>query len=460
MATVDTSIAQNIRLPQFDTSRFESPVTQFSNALAIQGAQQANQLRNMQMAAARREEASQNAIARAYQKGMTPEGNLDYEIVKRELASGGQGAQIPGILKAQKEAQKLELEGQSARNKLVTEKLALSRDALDRIDPRSPTAAQDYLAWHNSNHADPVLGPYLQSIGADQQQAFQRINQAVNTGKLPELIEQSKLGVTKFQELHAPKLQEVNLGGKVGLVDFNSRSGTYGQEVKSFEKTKTGHELTQEGFEERRLGLEGKRVGLEGRRVALQEEESKRAKDPVYQAKLSQAKAEGEALAKNGAAAQQILPKVETVAQTTLDNLDAMIGKRDAKGNLLKGQKPHPGFTDAVGMGLPLRFIPGTSAADFQTRFDQVKGETFLQAFETLKGGGAITNIEGEKGTAAINRMSLAQSEKDFVAAAQDLKAIINKGLENARAKAAKAEQSRVSAGNAAPPPPAGFRPD
>jgi hypothetical protein len=124
----------------------------------------------------------------------------------------------------------------------------------------------------------------------------------------------------------------------------------------------------------------------------------------------------------------------------------------------LPGEKVHPGFSSAVGAGLPLRFVPGTDAADFQTRHDQLKGESFLQVFETLKGGGSITNIEGEKGTAAINRMSLAQSEKEYVAAAQDLKTIIDKGLQNARAKAAKVSQGAASA-SAVPPPP-GFRLD
>jgi hypothetical protein len=102
----------------------------------------------------------------------------------------------------------------------------------------------------------------------------------------------------------------------------------------------------------------------------------------------------------------------------------------------------------AVGAGLPLRFIPGTNESDFQSRFDQVKGESFLQVFETLKGGGSITNIEGEKGTAAINRMNLAQSEKEFVQAANDLKDIIKIGVANSKKRAASANTNAVAAPN------------
>ena len=71
----------------------------------------------------------------------------------------------------------------------------------------------------------------------------------------------------------------------------------------------------------------------------------------------------------------------------------------------------------------------------FQSRFDQIKGGAFLQAFETLKGGGSITNVEGEKGTAALNRMGIAQSEKEFVQAAREFQAVIRAGVQRAQAK-------------------------
>jgi hypothetical protein len=85
------------------------------------------------------------------------------------------------------------------------------------------------------------------------------------------------------------------------------------------------------------------------------------------------------------------------------------------------------------------RFIPGTDAASFMSRFDQIKGASFLEAFESLKGGGAITEKEGSKATDAINRMSIATDEKEFVRAALDLQDVIRKGVTNAQAKAARA---------------------
>ena len=82
------------------------------------------------------------------------------------------------------------------------------------------------------------------------------------------------------------------------------------------------------------------------------------------------------------------------------------------------------------------RFIPGSKEAGFQAYLDQVKGGAFLQAFETLKGGGQITQIEGEKATAAITRMSVAQNESEFVKAAREYQDAIKKGVERARRSA------------------------
>ncbi len=94
----------------------------------------------------------------------------------------------------------------------------------------------------------------------------------------------------------------------------------------------------------------------------------------------------------------------------------------------------HPGLGVSVGAErvLPLRMIPGTSAADFESRLGQIQGASFLQAFESLKGGGAITEIEGQRATQAINRMNASTSEREFKAAADELRTILNQGIQRA----------------------------
>jgi hypothetical protein len=157
--------------------------------------------------------------------------------------------------------------------------------------------------------------------------------------------------------------------------------------------------------------------------------------DPALQQKLAEAKALGTNMAKDKVLRETQLPKVLDTAEMALNEVDALIGKRDKNGRLLMGEKPHAGFETAVGSTLfpGARFVPGTSASDFQSRFDQIKGGAFLQAFETLKGGGSITNVEGDKGTAALNRMGLAQSEKEFVQAAREFQDVVRKGVDRAK---------------------------
>lgn len=189
----------------------------------------------------------------------------------------------------------------------------------------------------------------------------------------------------------------------------------------------------QRGVKKQELGMRGEEIGLRREDLALQREKFAREGDLDYQARVEQMKAaskyKGEALAK----AEADLPGAISRADTAIDLIDQMVGKKDAKG---AEARPHPGFSGAVGAGVGTRFIPGTDAAGFQALYDQVTGGAFLQAYETLKGTGQITEIEGKKATAAITRMNLAQSEAEFVKAAREFQDAIRGGVQRARSKA------------------------
>ena len=204
--------------------------------------------------------------------------------------------------------------------------------------------------------------------------------------------------------------------------------------------------------EQERLANERRRIGLEERRVVALEENARREADPAFQQRMAAARTVGQKAAEGDVAAVRALPNVISRAEEGVRLIDELIGKRDSKGRLIEGSKPHPGFQNAVGATwLPgAQFIPGTDAAGFMSRFDQIKGASFLEAFESLKGGGAITEKEGAKATDAINRMSTSTDEKEFIRAALDLQDVIRKGVENAQKRAARAG----GAAPAAPTPP------
>lgn len=67
--------------------------------------------------------------------------------------------------------------------------------------------------------------------------------------------------------------------------------------------------------------------------------------------------------------------------------------------------------------------------ARVRARIDQVRGDVFLSAFATLKGGGQITELEGTKAEQAQARLSTAQSEEDFRAALNELKFYTELGI-------------------------------
>jgi len=171
------------------------------------------------------------------------------------------------------------------------------------------------------------------------------------------------------------------------------------------------------------------------RQLSISEQNAARENDPDFQARMAQAKASGQAAGKDAATAARVLPNAIARSEELVGLLDQMIGKRDAEGKLEKGQAPYQGFKDAVGFGFGTRFIPGTPAANFDALFKQTQGGAFLEAFETLKGGGAISEKEGEKATAARTRMSLAQSEDEFVKAAQDYIRVLKNGVATAKNK-------------------------
>mgnify|MGYP001823490036 CR=1 FL=1 len=111
--------------------------------------------------------------------------------------------------------------------------------------------------------------------------------------------------------------------------------------------------------------------------------------------------------------------------ERTLAKLD--IPKMQSNAQYLKGlvnkALEHPGFSSVVGMpslGKGMQFVSGSSEAGFRALQQQIEGKQFMQAYETLKGGGQITEIEGRKATEALSRLRSAVSEDEYRIAAEE----------------------------------------
>lgn len=387
----------------------QDPLTQYSKVAAIQGAQQQNALVQMQMQQAEREIEERNRL-REFIPGMTAQNR------NQLLGYGAAGRQVyESLLKGEKESR----EGEKAASDVAAARMKQSRDLLPSVN--SP---ESYANWRNYTLQNL---PGLVNVIPEQYS--------------PEVARNLMLEADKALEQH---FVSQNLGGATRVVAMPK----FGQgPARTVEGTEA--RMTMAPGEAERIRNEGLRIGLEGRRVAVMEENARRDADPVFQQRMGAARATGEAMAKGDVQAMQALPKVLSRAEEGIRLIDELIGKRDSKGRLIEGSKPHPGFENTVGATwVPgARLVPGTDAAGFMARFDQIKGASFLEAFEALKGGGAITEKEGGKGTDAINRMSIATDEKEFIRAAMDLQDVVRKGVENAQKRAARA-------GSAAPAAP------
>lgn len=84
-----------------------------------------------------------------------------------------------------------------------------------------------------------------------------------------------------------------------------------------------------------------------------------------------------------------------------------------------------PGLGGIVGIRGKIPTIPGTDAAKSNALAEQLEGQAFLQAFQSLKGAGAITETEGKKASAAIARLNRSQSKTDYVQALNELRGIL-----------------------------------
>jgi hypothetical protein len=122
---------------------------------------------------------------------------------------------------------------------------------------------------------------------------------------------------------------------------------------------------------------------------------------------------------------------------------------------LIDGALQHPSLRSATGVLAFTGAIPGTPQFDFAQRVEQLRGRAFLEAFESLKGGGAITEIEGRKATDAIARLSRGASAADFRQALGELREVLEGARQRSEALIRPPQAQIGPNGPAADPPPA-----
>jgi len=160
----------NIALNTQPVQQQPNMLAQYAQVMGIKAAQQDIQ--------------GNEALRAAYAQG----GDLNDPEFRRKvmMANPKLGSQL---IKTNAETGKLQ-------NEAIANRIKLSREMLTGVN-----TPEDYIAWHEANHKDPVLGGYLTQRGVSAEQSRAKIMaDLAKPGGLDKLKRESALGATELQK--------------------------------------------------------------------------------------------------------------------------------------------------------------------------------------------------------------------------------------------------------------------
>lgn len=194
MADLNALIAQGA---QFRVPPPVDPTGNMPQLMQMRAAQNQNELAQYQLGAARRTDEQQSAVnALSRNPSFDPR---TAEGMRKALALGQPGYKL---IEAAHGAQKAGFEATQAQDKAIKERLALSREKLAGV-----TTPDEFRAWNQTTHADPILGPWFTSQGVTPEASNARIDAALAKGSdgFNQLLTESKVGVQELAKLGVPK---------------------------------------------------------------------------------------------------------------------------------------------------------------------------------------------------------------------------------------------------------------
>lgn len=195
---IDTSIYQALLRPAKSVAEYDNEaLTLQQNRLALQMAQST-------IADKSRAVEDGNRLRQAV-SGFGSDTKENYNA----LLKAGQLKAAQDYQKTNADAAESEAKASKSKVDLIDAKLKQSREYLATV--KTP---EQYIAWHEANHRDPILGPELAARGVTAEQARASIMEAIQQpGGLEQLLQRSALGIEKFTEMNKPTLTTRDLGG-------------------------------------------------------------------------------------------------------------------------------------------------------------------------------------------------------------------------------------------------------
>jgi hypothetical protein len=399
MADLNALIAQGA---QFKAP--PDPFEQYGRMQQLTQGQQTNQLNMMQMQEYQRKAESLNKL----RSTPAPEGvNPDYWAADPEKALTLRTADV---------------EGKTKSVKLLADKLALLPEAYRMAD--TPEA---YLALHQSVHSDPVIGPWLKSIGATSEKGMATFQEAVQTGKFNDLRMKSMQSVSQLLESMKP--QVVGAGSSV----YSPQTGTF---TTAPERTDTDlirnfNAAKAQGFTGNLLEYQ-KQIAQAGRSPAAAPapQPPVAVVDPVTGKQVYVSREEALRGRMTPAAAMESLPPKEIqkreaafpAATSSVKNFEV---KSDIFLRDLKALRDHPGLGQITGPIFGRTGSVSKEGSAAQALYDKVMAKGGFQALQDMrdasKTGGALGNVSNQEGKqlqasfAAIDRRQAAEDVQDAI---------------------------------------------
>jgi hypothetical protein len=235
MADLNSLIAQGA---QFRIPPPVDPMGNMPQLMQMRAAQNQNALAQYQLGAAQRTDEQQSAL-----NALARNPNFNPNTPEGMRQAQQYGAPGYALVKSAREASSAGLAQDQARTNLLKEKMAMLPDAYRMAD--TPEA---YAQLQESIHADPVMGPWLNSIGSTREKGVAALQDALTK---PNGFDQLRMGSMKSVKdlLEGNKLVVTPAGSSV--FDPNSRAfvGTAASNVPDAElMTRMGYPLTREGY--------------------------------------------------------------------------------------------------------------------------------------------------------------------------------------------------------------------
>lgn len=140
-------------------------------------------------------------------------------------------------------------------------------------------------------------------------------------------------------------------------------------------------------------------------------------------------------MAEKRAAAVSAFPELERAFSALTESIDSVVNDPNLRN--VTGWQATPGIATVASLS--------SANQDTLSRISQVQGQTFLQAYNQLRGGGAITEREGQAAVAAYNRLqNLRQTDTGYRQALLDFRREAERMMDIARVNVGQPAQGQT----------------